>query len=1593
MGTIRVEYVPVRKFLLGLLNLDHLQLVYEDETSAINIQDNWFVLEGTLDGGVLDGTLGVLGEDFNTELSVANFANGAALVSAIGTPESRGSRILYQGANALSLWQQMQSYGHEIQSLHLPYQGLSWPFGPNATINSNSVVASLLLSIGIDVNGHLPYGAGFAPGTSTLIGTTGNDDISLGGNFTQALGGSGKDALHGTLTLLFPEKFYGGLDDDRFFFSQGENIIHGGQPRLPYALDGVDTVDYAGAGEVTINVGQNAVEHKTPDFLAQFNGGSDQLFSIEAVSYFKERDIVHFGPGVSLLEKPVVMNLDDAPAGGRGDELGFLGSSDPLIINAVNANTISIQTISNQGLDAGIWAQSVEWIQGGSGDDLIYTGSQIGAEGGGGNDLLDGRLATPFTGAGLDGWDISLDGGDGNDTIVSGLGWTTAKGGAGSDRFILSNMNVGDNATEFRIEDASSDDTLYVPFNFFTLAHGPYDGSELFQLRGAPFAFSAADPVSLFMWGPPDENEYHGFIDFVGSIAYQMDGADLLITLEMGSLDTHLQDNGPSSPPGPEITKVVSDPLSATYIRVVDWHEGDLGITFPLTFDVGTFAQAGGFDNYPGWQDAVRHTIEPSAFISGLDSRPDGYIPQDIASAIAPATPAFAAPTAAFALTAAPAAPTDGNDVIAATAGGPYQLSGLAGDDILTGSNGGDVLDGGAGADTMTGGRGNDTYFVDNPLDRIVELARGGFDHVYASIDYVLGAELENLTLTGSAISGTGNDLRNIIAGDAMNNILIGGAGDDTLAGNEGNDTLAGGAGSDGYVYENGDGADTIVESASDPGSDVLVLAGQIRPEDIFFFRDPAAMGDLVLRFAGGGSITIKDYYAGGGSGIESFEFLQGTTWDAATVSARAQTAIVSANAPPVANDDHFAYAGAGTFRLPVTALLDNDTDPDGNALSVVSVSGALQGSAVLDGDAIIVTPGTGASPSAIFNYTVSDGFGGFATATANLSFWPNAAPVITASQLAPVSEDTPAQGSLTATDADGDSLAVSIKQGFGPQKGALAFASDGSFVYTPFANANGAESFTLQVADPFGATAESQFTFNIAPVNDAPIIASATIAAVTEDTPATGLVTATDVDGDALTYTLKAGAGPQKGSVAFGANGAFTYTPNANANGAESFTVTVSDGHGGSAEQALSFNIAPVNDAPVIASATIAVVIEDTPAMGLITATDVDGDALTYALKAGAGPQKGSVVFGANGSFTYTPNANANGAETFAVTVSDGHGGSSEQALSFNIAPVNDAPVARDDSGFSLTAGTSLTILKSALLANDTDVDGDPLTITSASAAVGGTVALNANGDLVFSANAAFSGRAAFAYAISDGHGGTASANVALTVNPLVQTGVTLIGTDNRDVLTGTPYDDVIYGKKGNDTLTGLGGNDTFKVDGDDGLDTIDGGGGTDVILGGANNDVIRVSALLDNLKNVEEINGGAGTDKIVATAGADTLDFSGLTLKSIEVIELGDGNDRVKGSNGNDIFSGGNGADTFVFTPGGGRDTILDFNNQPPVFGSLGDTLDVRAFHFTSYIDLYAHMHLSGSDVVLSLDQNTSVTLKNIALLSLWPGNFVIA
>ena len=193
----------------------------------------------------------------------------------------------------------------------------------------------------------------------------------------------------------------------------------------------------------------------------------------------------------------------------------------------------------------------------------------------------------------------------------------------------------------------------------------------------------------------------------------------------------------------------------------------------------------------------------------------------------------------------------------------------------LTGGAGNDTLDGRGGNDTLVGGTGNDTYVVDVSTDVVTENANEGTDTVMSGVTWTLGNNLENLTLTGSAASGTGNALDNVLTGNGAANTLTGAAGNDTLDGGAGNDTLVGGAGADTYRFGAGGGIDTIQENDTTAGvKDVVQFTCSVTQSNVQFKH---VGNDLQVLLNGtSDDLVVQNWYLGSQYHVEEFHFTDG---------------------------------------------------------------------------------------------------------------------------------------------------------------------------------------------------------------------------------------------------------------------------------------------------------------------------------------------------------------------------------------------------------------------------------------------------------------------------------------------------------------------------------------------------------------------------------------------------------------------------------------------------------------------------------------------------------------------------------------------
>ena len=469
-------------------------------------------------------------------------------------------------------------------------------------------------------------------------------------------------------------------------------------------------------------------------------------------------------------------------------------------------------------------------------------------------------------------------------------------------------------------------------------------------------------------------------------------------------------------------------------------------------------------------------------------------------------------------------------------------------------------------------------------------------------------------------------------------------------------------------------------------------------------------------------------------------------------------------NNAPVAQDDGYATTKNAPLVVPIDGVLNNDTDPDGDAISAALLTSPAFGALSWGGDgSFTYTPAAGFVGVDAFTYQATDG-----AASSNI-----ATVTVTVSNSAPVAVDdayatgwgqtlTVSAPGFLGNDADPDGDAISATVVSGPSSGVLFANPDGSFTYIPLPLFVGTDSFVYQISD---GVATAQATVVISVANSAPsAVADGPYAAV-EDTPlsvsAPGvLANDSDADGDAMTAALVSDAA--HGAVTLNPDGSFVYTPDPDYNGPDAFTYRASDGVATSAITTASLTVAAVEDPPVAAPETYALS-EDTvltvAAPGVLANdTDADGDPLQATVL--AAPTHGSLVLGLDGALSYTPAPDYHGIDTFSYTVDDGVA-SDSTTVTLSIAAVNDAPSASPDTA-STAAGSPVIV---DVLANDTDVDGDPLTVVAAGPSPDGTVTIIAN-RVRFAPNPGFSGSATFSYTASDGQA-TDLATVTVTVAP----------------------------------------------------------------------------------------------------------------------------------------------------------------------------------------------------------------------------------
>jgi hypothetical protein len=534
-------------------------------------------------------------------------------------------------------------------------------------------------------------------------------------------------------------------------------------------------------------------------------------------------------------------------------------------------------------------------------------------------------------------------------------------------------------------------------------------------------------------------------------------------------------------------------------------------------------------------------------------------------------------------------------------------------------------------------------------------------------------------------------------------------------------------------------------------------------------------------------------------SGSDSFTF-RVSDGSATSTAATVSISVVAVNDAPVGNNQSVT-ATEDTIKAIVLA----GSDIEGSLLSYTILTQPAKGTLSGSAPNLTFTPSANATGSDSFTFRVGDGVLNSGTATVSINITAvNDTPAATSQNIA-TSEDTAKGITLSGSDVDGNTLTYSVVTQ--PTKGTLS-GSAPNLTYTPNANANGSDSLTFRVNDGTAFSANASVTISITAVNDAPAASSQSVTTA-EDVSKSIILTSSDVDGDALTYSVV--TGPSKGTLS-GTAPNLTYTPDASYSGGDSFTFKANDGTIDSATATISITMTPVNNTPV-ASAQSATTTEDTAKVITLAGTDADGDTLSFSIVT---PPVNGTLTGTGASRTYTPAANFNGSDSFAFKANDGTADSTVATVTLSVTPANDGPTANNQNVATLEDTSK------AITLTGTDIDGDTLSFSVVTAPAKGTLSGTAP-TLTYTPNANASGSDSFTFRVSDGTVNSSTVTVTISIASAndapaangqavaatedTAKAVTLTGTDiDGDTLTYT-----VVTQPANGTLSGTTPNLTY--------------------------------------------------------------------------------------------------------------------------------------------------------------------------------------
>ncbi len=561
----------------------------------------------------------------------------------------------------------------------------------------------------------------------------------------------------------------------------------------------------------------------------------------------------------------------------------------------------------------------------------------------------------------------------------------------------------------------------------------------------------------------------------------------------------------------------------------------------------------------------------------------------------------------------------------------------------------------------------------------------------------------------------------------------------------------------------------SVAGNDSDADGDVLTFNALTSPSN----------GSLV--FNPDGSFTYSpdaDYF-----GTDSFDY-ELVDADGSTSTATVTINVVSVNDPPVVDSPipDQANSDSEVISLDVSG---NFSDLEGDSLTF-SATGLPVGLSI-DGASGLISGTLDSSASASGPYTVvitaDDGNGGTVTDTFTWAVT-NPGPTAGGDSFS-TSEDTPLSGSVAGNDSDADGDALTFNALSSPSKGSIVFNPDGSFTYTPDSDFHGSDSFDYEIVDADGSISMATVTINVGSVNDPPVVDSPIADQANSDSEVISLDVSgnfSDLEGDSLTFGatgLPAGLSldPSTGLISG------TLDSSASASGPYTVVITADDGNGGTVTDTFTWSVA--NPGPTAGNDSFSTS-EDTLLSGSVAGndSDADGDALTFSTL--SSPANGSLVVNPDGSFTYAPNQDFFGTDSFDYQVVDADGSTSTATVTISVVSVNDPPVV--DSPIADQANSDSEVISLDVSGNFSDVEGDSLTFSATGLPAG--LSLDPSTGLIsgtLDSSASASGPYAVVITADDGNGGTVTDTFTWSVaNPGPTAGNDSFSTSEDTPLSG---------------------------------------------------------------------------------------------------------------------------------------------------------------------------------------------------------------